>query len=184
MLHTLISYLSRFSRLVLLTFALVVVLILVLFTIDSASDNDSTSVDSSTGSSSSEEGEVATEQSYTYDQTTDETSTEPALVVINSGSAANSTDTATGNPQSFTANTIDLDSGDTITVITTDESTQAALEAGLEGGHVSSTSTNLPSTGIGSTVAAALGLMAITAAGAGFMRSKKNLSYELLEFNR
>lgn len=180
MLHTLISYLSRFSRLVLLTFAFVVVLILVLFTINSATDNDTGSVDDSAISSSSQEEAVTTDQNYTYD----ESSSEQSLVIINAGSAATSTDASTGNPQAFTANSIDLDSGDTITVVTTDAASQAALEAELESGHVSSTSTSLPSTGLGSTVAAAIGLMALSAVFVSYARSRKNLSYELLEINR
>ncbi len=175
MLHTIISYLSRFSRLALLTFALVMVLILLLLTVNSATNNnDQTNNDSAIGLPAAED-EVTVENGLTYD----ESSSNDSLVIINSGSAANSTDPSTGNPQSFTANSIDLDSGDTITVITTDETTQAALEAELENGHVSSTSTTLPSTGISSAAATALGLMALSAVFVSYGRSRKDLTYEL-----
>jgi len=178
MLHTIISYLSRFSRLVLLTFAFVVVLILVLFTINSATDDDISEVNDSAISAPAPESEVTTEQNLTYDETTGE-----SLVIINKSSGATSTDTS-GNPQTFTANSIDLDSGDTVTIVTTDSETQAALEAELENGHVSSTRTTLPSTGPASTIATALGLMALTGVGIAYERSKKNLSLGLLQINR
>ncbi len=176
MLHTLISYLSRFSRLVLLTFAFVVILILVLFTIDSATNEDTSTVDSAISASISE-GEIAANQNFTYDESPDKKS----LVIINTSSASISTDTVTGNPQTFIANTINLDSDDTITIITTNDGTSPVEE---DTGFVSSTITTLPNTGISSTATVVIGLMALSAGVASYLRSKKNLSYELLEANR
>ncbi len=177
MLHTIISYLSRFNRLALLAFALVVVLILVLFTVNSATEtNKQETSDSTTSASTQEDGVVADQNQANVEQA----STDESLVVISESSAANSTNTSSGSPQAFTANTLDLDS-DELVVVAVGDGSQLAED---QEGHVSSTSTNLPSTGVSSVVATVVGLMVVSVGVASYTRSKKNLTYELLEINR
>lgn len=179
MLHTIVSYLSRFSRLALLTFMFAIVLILALLTINSAINDDASEVGDAVVDTPALESEVAAEQNLTYD----EAASGKSLVIINESNSATSTDLS-GNPQTFIADSVDLDSGDTVIISTAAEDTQAALAEELANGHVSSTSTTLPSTGPASTIATALGLMALTGVGIAYVRSKKNLSLGLLQINR
>lgn len=167
MFNTLMSYLSRFSGMLMLIFAIVVVLILTILTVNTATNTSDSEV------SVTQEEQPASTDEITYDGTSSETE----LVIVSEGDRLATID-AEGNPQSLGANSINLDSSDSVTITTVDSETDSESTGSVN-------SDALPNTGIGEVVLTSLiAIILLSYLIYNYITSRQTLQLQLLENNR
>ena len=172
------SYLSRFSRFILFAVAVFVVGLLLVLTISSADDNNDSSSNVSNDSGTSQT-EGTSSSNLTYDQpVTDGEGFGPTVSVESSSSPSTSYNTS--DPQTLETTEVSLDSQDSVTITTNTYDENGRVDAS---GSATDTAV-LPNTGPLSIITTVIALVIMTSGIAYWMKSRQNLTHQLLISNR